>query len=92
MKHLTERDIDKIASETGKKLKAEPKVRIIIAEDGTNKYWEGGINGHFFRIRRGESVEIPESLAKVIDQSARVIRESEKKVKEYKSASGKQVG
>lgn len=90
MKHLTERDIDKIASETGKKLKAEPKVKIIIAEDGGNKYWEGGINGHFFRIKRGEYVEIPESLAKVIEQSARTMRQGEELVKAYKGA-GEQV-
>lgn len=90
MDYITDRDIDRITSETGKKLKKEHKVRIIIAEDGGNKFWEGGINGHFFRIKRGEPVEIPESLAKVIEQSARTMRQGEELVKAYKGA-GKKV-
>lgn len=91
MDYITDRDVDKIASETGKKMKKEPKVRIIIAEDGDNKFWEGGINGHFFRIKRGEPVEIPESLAVVIEQSAKTMRQSEELIKPYKEK-GKQVG
>jgi len=90
MDYITDRDIDRITSETGKKLKKEPKVRIIIEKDGGNQFWEGGINGHFFRIKRGEYVEIPESLAKVIEQSARTMRQGEELVKAYKGA-GKQV-
>lgn len=90
MKYITEKEIDGIASETGKKLKKEKKVTIIIAGDGKSKFWEGGINGHFFRIKRDEPVEVPESVARLIERNARTIRQGKEAVKEFQGE-GKQV-
>ena len=57
--YMTETEIDSIASETGKALAKEPKVTITIQPEGGEAYWEGGVNGHFFRIRTGEPVAVP---------------------------------
>ena len=90
MQYLSEAEIDKIASETGKALAKEPKVTITIQPEGES-YWEGGVNGHFFRIRTGEAVEIPQSLATLIAQSAQVRYESEAHVRAYRKSGGKKV-
>ena len=48
---------------------AQKKVRILIPADPKNKTdmnIEVGINGCFFNIPRGESVEVPESVAAVL--------------------------
>ena len=58
MAYITDKDIDKLTSETGKALAAQPKVTIMI-DRSIGEYWEGGINGHMFRIKTGEMVEVP---------------------------------
>ncbi len=52
---------------------------------------EGGINGHFFRIRTNESVAVPKSLAALIAQSAAVRVESEARTRAYRKSGGKKV-
>ena len=91
MQYMTESEIDSIASETGKALAKEPKVTITIQSEGGETYWEGGVNGHFFRIRTGEPVDIPQSLATLIAQSAQVRFESEALVRAYRKNGGKKV-
>ncbi|MEA4869498.1 MAG: hypothetical protein VB062_02535 [Christensenella sp.] len=90
MQYLTEAEIDNIASITGKALAKEPKVTITIQPDGES-YWEGGVNGHFFRIRTGEPVDVPQSLATLISQSAQVRYESEVRMRAYRKSGGKKV-
>lgn len=73
-------------------LSAEPKVRIVIhAKNGRERYWEGGINGHFYRIERGVPVEVPESLAKLIRQSAVVEILGKEGVRAYRGG-GRKLG
>lgn len=91
MDYLTEQQIDKLSSDTGALLRAEPKVRLTISPDNLGAYWEGGVNGHFFRIKTGVEVELPKSLAALIAQSARVRMEAEKTVSAYRGR-GKRVG
>ncbi len=91
MNYLTEAEIDSIASETGKMLAAEPKVTITIQPENGELYWEGGVNGHFFRIRTGEPVAVPQSLATLIAQSALVRLESDARVRAYRKSGGKKV-
>lgn len=91
MDYISEKQIDQIASETCRALSGEPKQTVIIAEDGNAAYWEGGVNGHFFRIRRGVPVEVPKSLALLISQSADVLRQSERAVQAYRKSGGKRV-
>lgn len=88
MKYISESDIDKITSETGKALAAQEKVSIMIAKD-IGPYWEGGINGHMFRIKTGMVVKVPRDLAVLISQNADVLEQSEKAAKEYTRPGGK---
>jgi hypothetical protein len=92
MEYMTEAQIDGIATETGKALAKEDKVTITIQPESGESHWEGGFNGHFFRIRTGEAVEIPQSLATLIAQSAQVRYESEVKTRDYCRSGGKRIG
>lgn len=49
------------------------------------------MNGHFFRIRTNEPVNVPKSLAALIAQSAQVRYESEARVRAYRKSGGKKV-
>ena len=91
MKYVSEAEIDHIATETGKSLAEEPKVTITIRPEDAEAYWEGGVNGHFFRIRTNEPVAVPKSLAALIAQSAQVRYESEARVRAYRKSGGKKV-
>ena len=91
MQYLSEAQIDNISTETGKALSNEDKVTITIQPESDESHWEGGINGHFFRIRTGEAVDVPKSLATLIAQSAQVRYESEARVKAYRKSGGKKV-
>ena len=91
MQYITEQEIDKIASDTCKALRAEPKVAITIKPENGETCWEGGINGHFFRIKTDTPVEVPKSLAMLIAQSGRARVESEQRVKAYRKTGGKRV-
>ncbi len=91
MQYMTEAQIDTISTETGKALANEDKVSISIQPENGETHWEGGINGHFFRIRTGETVEVPQSLATLIAQSAQVRYESEARVRAYRKSGGKKV-
>ena len=89
MAYLTEKDIDKLTSETGQILAAQPKVSIMVHNG--REYWEGGINGHMFRIKTGELVEVPQDLAVLIKQNAKVMEQSKKEVEEFRKPSGKNI-
>ena len=91
MEYITEREIDKITSDTMKALAKEKKVTVTIAPDSGEAYWEGGINGHFFRIRTGVPVQVPESLARQIALSNIVTAESEKVTRAFRKEGGKRV-
>ncbi len=91
MQYMTESQIDGISTETGRALAKEDKVTITIQPENGESHWEGGINGHFFRIRTGEAVNVPQSLATLISQSAQVRYESEARVRAYRKSGGKKV-
>ena len=85
-------NIDKIAGETGKRLKSQPKVSIIIPKKPGFEYWEGGINGYFITVPCEVQVEVPQSIANLIQRSATVLVNSQKETKEFTSERGKKVG
>ena len=91
MQYMTESQIDTIATETGKNLTKENKVTITIQPESGESHWEGGINGHFFRIRTGEPVDVPQSLSTLIAQSMQVRYESEARTRAYRKSGGKKV-
>ena len=92
MQYITEHEIDRITSETCRALAKEEKVRLTIEAVNGEAFWEGGINGHFFRIRTGEPVEVPASLARIIGQSAKTRRMAEVRVSSYAAGKGKKLG
>ena len=92
MQYITEAEIDRIASETGKRIAKESKVTLVIQPENGEAFWEGGINGHFFRIKTDTPVAIPESLAKLIEMSAKVRRESQTRLRPYEKSGGRRVG
>ncbi len=92
MKYIHEAQLNCLTGDIGERLRSQPKITVIIApEAGVNCPWEGGINGHFFRIRRGVPVEVPVSLAKLIEANERVSILSGEDVKDYRSLPGKRL-
>ena len=91
MHYITESEIDRIASETGKALAGEPKVTLVIRPENGEPFWEGGVNGHFFRIKTNESVAVPQSLATLIAQSALVRVQCETRTRAYRKSGGRKV-
>lgn len=94
MKYMSDRESDRLSGAAGKRLAAEPKVELIIApaDDGQNAPWEGGLNGYFFRIPRGVPVQVPESLARLIQENERIAELSRERVREYSAGRGKRLG
>lgn len=91
MQYITEQQIDRIATDTCRRLQAEPKVTVTIRPESGETHWEGGINGHFFRIRTDTPVQVPASLAKLIALSSIVRIESEQAVRAFRRGGGKKV-
>ena len=74
--YITDSEIDRVATDTRKKLAAQPKVQIfIVPKDESDKEWSGVMNGHNFRFPKGEPVSVPEDLAKMIELNNKVIRQ-----------------
>ena len=75
-----------------KALSKQNRVTIIIelAENG-EPMWEGAINGCIFRIRRGEPVEVPESLAKLIAYNAHAREAAKAAAEAYVKYNGKRL-
>ena len=91
MQYITEREIDTLSTDAGKRLAKEKRVQVVVTTEHGEPYWEGGINGCFFRIRAGVPVQVPESLATLIAQSAKVRLESCQRLQAYEKR-GRRVG
>ena len=71
-KGISQKQIDNIAKVTGSYLKNEEKIKIRIAtvpgvtDDG---YVECCINGYNYIIKRGESVDVPVSIAELLQNA-----------------------
>ena len=70
--YITDREISSITTKTMLSLKKEKRVTVTITPLHGEKYWAGGINGHFFRLPTGVPVEVPESLKTLIESGNRV--------------------
>ncbi len=92
MKFIDEAQLNRLTGDIGEKLRSQPRIAVIIApQAGANSPWEGGINGHFFRIQRGVPVKVPASLAKLIEANERVSILSGENLKDYLSTPGKRL-
>ena len=81
MDYITDKEIGAIKGDMGETLGKQPRVRMRIEGSG---YWEGGINGWFFRIRRGEETELPKPIAELIQRSEQVTLTGEREVMPYR--------
>lgn len=91
MNYITDREIDKLQGNMGAALSAQPRVKMLIKDNGTGAPWEGGINGYFFRIQRGAVVELPKSIAELIRMSEQVEIMGERRVRAYKGNRGRKM-
>jgi len=68
---LTDSQIDQTIKATGNMLKKYPKVKIRVPKDNLNpgdSFVVAAINGYIFQIKRSETVEVPEPVAKLLEQ------------------------
>ena len=71
-KVVTDATIDQEARAIGEVLKAQEKVALMIAPDEKEPTWRGCINGYDFAFPKGQLIEVPKSVAMLIEQSAHV--------------------
>ncbi len=57
---------------TKERIAQEPKVMVIIAPDEKDPMWRGAINGVDYKFPKGEMVYVPEPVAEIIRNSARM--------------------
>lgn len=71
----------------------EPKVEILLAnpEGGENRPWEGGLNGRFYRIKRGQKVSVPKSIALLIEENEHAALQSRLLLEAYRREQGKKL-
>lgn len=92
MPYITEEQMQHVVSATCEALRGEPRATIRIEPLHGEAYWEGGINGHFFRLPTGVPVEVPESLARLIASGERVRVASAARLSPYRRGGGRRVG
>jgi len=71
---VSESTLKQIEMTTKEKIAAEPKVTVFIAPDEKDPMWRGCINGVDYKFPKGEMIDVPESLAKLIENSTRMQR------------------
>jgi len=71
---VSENTIREIENNTRSKIAAAPKVLVFIAPDQDDTMWRGCINGVDYKFPRGEMIEVPEPLAKLIENSTKMQR------------------
>ena len=78
---LSDSQLDKLSLSTGEKLKKQKKVTICIMpdkNDGENAKYVCWINGYRYIYPKGEYIEVPEDVATMIAQNARVLKQAKK--------------
>ena len=54
--------------------------------------WEGGVNGKFYRIKRGIKVKVPKNVAELIEESEILREQSRNETLAYRRGMGKRLG
>ncbi|MBQ1820319.1 MAG: hypothetical protein II117_01820 [Clostridia bacterium] len=67
-------------------------VSVYVPSDGTGAFLEGALNGVSFRIPTDTVVEIPENVAKVIEESRKTVKESARAVESFAKNGGRRIG
>ena len=71
---VSESNFREIENNTRSQIAAAPKVMVFIAPDEKDPMWRGCINGVDYKFPKGEMIEVPEPLAKLIENSTRMQR------------------
>ena len=71
-KPVTETELKQMELTTGELIAKAPKVTVMIALDSGDPMWRGCINGYNYQFPKGQLVEVPEPVAEVIKNSARM--------------------
>lgn len=91
-KQVTEKELTQEMSRINRVLKGEKKVKILIPTDPmmpSSTHYYGFINGVPFSYPRNEIVEVPESVAMLIENNAAARRIADRQEADYKTGSGK---
>ena len=91
MNALIENETLTIPCETEKAFAAQRKVTIILSGAQADAPWEGGLNGYFYRIRRGVQVDVPEAIADLIRENERAAELSRGALGAYTRGRGKKL-
>lgn len=75
---ITEAWLAEAERNISKQLKDQPKVKVMIAPDKSDPVWHGWLNGVHYSFPKGELIEVPQSLAEIIEQSAAMAYEQKK--------------
>lgn len=84
-KKMTEAEIEKVTKDTGAELKKQKKVKVKLylnpkqknqleAEENAGKkvnwpYQTVAVNGYIYQIQLGKQVEVPETVAEILEQA-----------------------
>lgn len=74
-KKITDKELDDITKKTGDKLRETDKVKIKIPVDKMNKQEDTvvvGINGFNYLIKKGETVEVPQEVARILEEAGAI--------------------
>lgn len=69
---LTDKEIDKVATQTGETLKKEGKIKIKIPIDKSNEkdlIVPVCVNGYLYQLERGKTLEVPESISEILSEA-----------------------
>ena len=75
---MTEAQMDAVTRSTGEELAAQPRIKVKlyqVPEGSTDRPLPDevvSINGYTYQIKRGEEVEVPESVHAVLQQAGRL--------------------
>ena len=80
--------LEQITKNTAASLHEDEQVRVIVTpKHDKDRFWTGAINGHWYKIAKGELVSVPKPLALLMRETEKVIEETEA-LKGDKSLSG----
>mgnify|MGYP007125812776 CR=1 FL=1 len=71
-------------------LEAEARVPLTLPGAGGCP-WEGGLNGRFYRIPRGIEVEVPASVAAIIEENGEAASLARESIRAYAVGRGKRL-
>ena len=54
--------------------------------------WEGGVNGTFYRIKRGIKVKVPKNVAELMEESEMLREQSRNETLSFTRCMGKRLG